>query len=81
MDANKVFNTIIGRTRLKKIDISHSLGMNNNYINNIITKRAIPRADTFAKIIDVCGWDLLVRNRETGEEMRIDPPGTDTNDA
>lgn len=33
----------------------------------------IPQVDTMAKIADVYGYDLLLRNRVDGEEIPIDP--------
>ena len=77
MNVNKVFNTCISRSGMRKTEISTALGLRKNYISVAIAKRTIQRTDTFAKIVDVCGWDLLVRNRTTGEEMLIDPPGTE----
>jgi len=73
MNVKTCFNVIVTTSGLPKVKISESLGKRRNYVNTIMTKATVPQTDTFAKIADSCGWDLLARNRTTGEEIVIDP--------
>ena len=73
MNANAVFNTVVASAGIPKSHISRNLGKSTNYIGVMITNANVPKVDTFAKIADSCGWDLLARNRTTGEEIVIDP--------
>lgn len=47
------------------------------YMNGILYRGSIPKADTYAAIASACGYDLFVRNREDGTEIAIDPPNDD----
>ena len=78
MDANKAFNTVMSRSGLSKVELSESLGKKRTYVSTMIYKNRVPKTDTFAWIANACGWDLLTRNRETGEEIVIDPPNDAT---
>ena len=73
MNVRTCFNVITTTSGLPKVKISESLGKRRNYVNTIMAKATVPQTDTFAKVADVCGWDLLARNRTTGEEIIIDP--------
>ena len=73
MNANAAFNTIVETSGLKKVEISKLIGKHPNQVSAMITNKNLPRTDTFANIANVCGWDLLARNRTTGEEIVIDP--------
>ena len=73
MNVRTAFNVIVTLSGLTKSKISETLGKRVTYVNTIIAKSTIPKTDTFAKVADVCGWDLLARNRTTGEEIIIDP--------
>jgi hypothetical protein len=49
------------------------MGRNANYISGYVNRGSVPQADTFAEIADVSGFDLLVRDRSSGDEILIDP--------
>ena len=44
------------------------------YLESIWKRGTNPRTDTMAKIADACGYDLLLRNRQDGSEITINPP-------
>jgi hypothetical protein len=50
------------------------MGRSHSYLSRYIYRNSTPSADILSEMLDVIGWDLLARNRETGEEIPIDPP-------
>ena len=78
MDPNRAFNTIVSKSPYPKTRLSTMAGKGPNYLSVLICNRRMPQVDTFAKIADICGWDLLARNRETGEELLVNSPDDTT---
>jgi len=75
VNTNTAFNAIIARSGKTKANISRELGKNPNYINTHITNaRKSLNTTTLAAVANVCNYDLLLRNRTTGDEIVIDPP-------
>jgi hypothetical protein len=74
MQANEAMRALFGRGKASAIDASFKIGKKRNYISGTISRGSTPQADTYAMIMDAIGYDLLLRNRETGEEIIIDPP-------
>jgi len=58
---------------LAKTDISRKMGREQSYIATIFAKSAIPRTSTYSEILDACGFDLIVRRRDDGSEIRVTP--------
>lgn len=74
MKAKRIFNKVVNTSGLTKAELARRMGRNDNYIRGYVTRGSIPKVDTFAEIADVSGYDLLVRHRQSGEEIIIDPP-------
>lgn len=74
MRADKVLRAILDKDGLTAIQASERMGKSKTYVNNIISKETIPRADNMAAICDAVGYDLIARSREDGYEFTIDPP-------
>ena len=54
--------------------ISVQMDRTSNYLAAVVQRKSIPKYDTMAEIADVCGYDLLLRRRDDGTEIIIDPP-------
>lgn len=67
-----VFKQII-ETYNNNIWLSRHLGKSDAYISALLSRGNIPSAVLFCKISNLCGYDVIVRNRVTGEETIIDP--------
>ena len=77
MQANEAMLFVVKSSGESLVSISQRLGRSNNYLSSHTARKSTPKADTLAEIVDACGYDLLMRNRETGEETIIDPPKKD----
>ena len=50
------------------------MGRNPYYAKTILYgRKSTPSVSIFAEIADVCGYDLLVRKRDDGSEIVVDP--------
>lgn len=72
MNARDVLKAITRKAPDTKLSLA--MGKNSNYLSVAKSRKSVPQADTFAMISNVCGYDLLVRERDTGDEIIIDPP-------
>jgi len=73
MDARETLRYLIDQSGKPKTTISTDLGKSQGYINSYLTIGRAPGVDVLANIADVCGYDLVIVNRETGQTTRIDP--------
>lgn len=71
MKARQALYKIVESSGKSRIQVSSELGRSRNYITNYFVNDMNPGADTLAQIADVCGWDMVLRNRSTGEEIPI----------
>lgn len=74
MQANEILRSLFGRGKASTVKTSLKLGKERSYVGRNISRGSTPQTDTYARIVDAIGYDLLLRNRETGEEIIIDPP-------
>ncbi len=74
MRADKVLREIISKEGLSATEVSKRIGKTRQYMTTLFSHHRIPQADTMARICDVVGYDLLVRSRDDGYEITIDPP-------
>ena len=74
MDARRVLNTVVATSGMNKTELARAIGKSVNYISNYSVRGNIPKLDTFAEIANIASYDLLVRNRNDGTEIIIDPP-------
>ena len=72
--AKSVLSSVVARSGMSKAELSRSMGKNGNYLSVVLNRGSVPQADTFSMIADASGYDMLVRRRDTGEEILIDPP-------
>lgn len=54
--------------------VSSAMGKSPRYLDPILYGDRSPQVDNFAAMCDVLDFDLLVRAREDGMELIIDPP-------
>ncbi len=74
MHALQIMRELFGRGRKSAVETSRKMGRSDGYISRYVSGKVVPGVDVFAEILDTCGYDLLMRNRETGEETTIEPP-------
>lgn len=73
MQADKVLRAIIEKSGHSVDGASRIVGKNKSYFSGMFARGSIPKLDTMATLCDILGWDLLVRDREDGFEIEIDP--------
>lgn len=74
MNAKEVFRHVVDNSGLSRAGLARSMGRTTSYFTNVLSRGSVPKLDTFAEIADVSGYDLLVRHRQSGEEILVDPP-------
>ena len=80
MEPIDVLPTIVRGSGRSMQSMSLQLGRSRNYITQTIQNLSVSKVDTVAEIADVCGYDLLLRKRDDGSEIVIDPPRRGTTD-
>ena len=73
MSPKDAFMEVARTSPISMRQISLNMGHRAEYISVIIAKSKIPRIDTFAKVADASGWDIVARKRDNGSEIYIDP--------
>lgn len=73
MDAYDAVTKMLNEDDRTRAAISVAMGRGPGYLNVIVGRRSVPKADTLARIADTCGYDLLLRRRDSEEEIRIEP--------
>lgn len=73
MDAHELILFMMKNSGRRESELSRMLSNDRTYLRSIMKRRSIPKADTYARIADVCGFDLLVRKRDDGSECIIEP--------
>jgi len=74
MQASEVLRSLFGRGKHPAYQASERMGRNKRYINSVMAHGYVPKLDTMASIMDAIDYDLLVRSRQDGTEIIIDPP-------
>ena len=74
MDARDIIKGAVSDSGKKITVVSMEMGRSRAFLSSYITKRQVPSVELVAEIADATGHDLLLRNRETGNEIIIDPP-------
>lgn len=77
MDALTAMSAAITNSGMTNYAVSKVLGKSAAYVGATIARGSIPRVDTYATILNACGYDLLLRKRSDGAEIVIDPPSED----
>ena len=74
MQSNELLQEMIRSRNLSKRKVSEMLGRSRDYTSRMIAGKVSPKASTLAEYGEVLGYDLILRDRETGTEIPIDPP-------
>lgn len=73
MQVDRVIREIVKRSSQSMRGVSRMLGKGQSWCKVVSLPGRSPALSTVVDIADVCGYDLVVRCRETGEELLIDP--------
>lgn len=73
MQVNEVIKTIVKLSGSNPHAAAAALGKSREYVRNAAA-RPSPALATVADVADVCGYDLIIRDRRTGSEAAITPP-------
>lgn len=75
MNARDAFLQVVSESDLSVRGITRAIDKAPGSLHHIFRKDggSTPRADTLAKVADVCGYDLLLRRRTDEYEIQIDP--------
>ncbi len=76
MSARAAMVRIVDTSGMSRIALSKQLGHGATYLTTKIQSRQSPKTDTLAEVAQVCGYELLLRGRDT--EIIIDPPDKET---
>lgn len=74
MEPEKVVPYIVSKSGRSTIAISDALGRSRGYLSAYIANKRTPNIRLLSELGNELGYDLLMRNRETGDEFIIDPP-------
>ena len=74
MKAIDISRHIVRSSGLSDHVAAKKAGRSVNGFNPYIYRQNMPTLPVLAELCNVCDFDLLVRNRKTGEETIIDPP-------
>lgn len=75
MKPNEAIRHMIDETGMTCRSLSALIGRSPTFVSTTLSKGSTPRADTLAAMADAMGYELVLRG--AGEEIRIDPPGTE----
>lgn len=74
MDAREAFLQVVSDSGMTIRTITRKLNRSPGYFTHILKENgSTPRADTLAKVSDVCGYDLILRRRIDDYEILIEP--------
>lgn len=78
MQVDRVILSIVDHSPLTGEQVSAALGGSRSLVSVLGGKGRKPRLDSVVSVADVCGVDVVLRDRETGEELGVvDPPERD----
>ena len=73
MQVNEVIMFLVDAAGTNPHAAAAALGKSREYVRNAAA-RPRPSLATVADVADVCGYDVLIRDRRTGSEAVITPP-------
>ena len=73
MTTNEIFELLFGEGKLSTTEISLKMNHSTGYLSKYRYRKSVPSTDVMARIMDAVDYDLLIRNRTTGEEILVDP--------
>lgn len=71
MNIREAMAKMVGESN--RAEVSRRMGRTNSYTTALM-QRDNTTVSTFCELADVTGHDVVVRDRNTGEEILIDPP-------
>lgn len=74
MEPKTMLKSLFGRGELSTVETSLKMGRSRGYLSSYIARGNEPGITLMAEICDAIGYDLLIRNRNDGTEIIIDPP-------
>lgn len=78
MQGKDVARALVEHGGLTLWSASKALGRSGQYLDTVARRGSVPSLDTAAAIADVCGCDLVLVDRATGDTVaRVDPPARD----
>ena len=72
MKVNDAILHMLETSKRSAYNVSLAMGKAHSYINSLSKRKGFVSAHVLASIADVCGYDLLLVNRQTGEATPID---------
>jgi len=78
MYAMDAIGEVLKREHISARNVGRLMGMGDNYVARIMNRGSVPRCDTMARMLNVCGYELCAvpRERVTPEMLAI--TATDT---
>lgn len=71
VNAKDAVGEVVSRSGEGPMALSRKLGRHESYLSTTISRRSVPKLDTFADIADACGFELVLRGH--GTELVIEP--------
>ena len=69
MQVNTCIRELLDARAISPRRVSAELGRSSEYVRNVSMPTRSPALATVADVADVLGYDLVVRDRETGEDV------------
>ena len=73
----EILRDLFGRGKSSSVETSRKMGRSDSFIANYLSTKRVPNTDLFAEILDALGYDLIMRDRGTGEETIVGLPRQD----
>lgn len=73
LSARQALNFVVSHSGKPKEVISTEMGRTKGFISATTSRGTVPKVDTFAIVADVCGYDLMLKRRDDGRTIIIDP--------
>lgn len=74
MDATEIIRACLDDSPKSARQVCREMGRTETFLSSQIATKRIPTIKLMAEIANTTGHDLLLRNRETGNEIIVDPP-------
>ena len=72
MNAKEIIDAARNADKITQKELADALGMcSQQAVGNMLTRKNGMRVDNFVKMMEVMGYDVVVRNRVTDEEIEI----------
>lgn len=70
MKAKDAVSEVVALSGKSAITVSREMGRADTYVSMTISRRSVPKLDTFVELAKICGYDLVLRGH--GEEITIE---------